>query len=162
MTGGSPRVYTGLSGASTHQHLLSHIRRFLWSVINCRAHFQPRCGSPAKPPGPSALPEHKRSIAACSLSLSKVNICGSFSPHIRCFLIAELSWAHDHKPPPISRKQEAAGKWGPLKRVVHPKMNILSLFTHPRVIPNLYDFLFLNTKGNSEECAALKRKQKQH
>ncbi len=28
-----------------------------------------------------------------------------------------------------------------LKGIVHPKMKILSSFTHPRVVPNLYEFL---------------------
>ncbi len=27
-----------------------------------------------------------------------------------------------------------------LKGIVHPKMNILSLFTHPQVVPHLYEF----------------------
>ncbi len=35
----------------------------------------------------------------------------------------------------------------PFKEIVHPKINILASFTHPYVIPNLYDFfLILNTK----------------
>jgi len=28
-----------------------------------------------------------------------------------------------------------------LKRLVHPKMKILSVFTHPHVVPNLYVFI---------------------
>ncbi len=28
-----------------------------------------------------------------------------------------------------------------LKVIVHPKMKILALFTHPQVVPNLYEFL---------------------
>ncbi len=28
-----------------------------------------------------------------------------------------------------------------LKWIVHPKMKILSSFTHPQVVPNLYEFL---------------------
>ncbi len=28
-----------------------------------------------------------------------------------------------------------------LKGIVHPKMKILSSFTHPQVVPNLYEFL---------------------
>ncbi len=28
-------------------------------------------------------------------------------------------------------------------RIVHPKMNTLSSFTHPQVVPNLYDFELL-------------------
>jgi len=30
------------------------------------------------------------------------------------------------------------------KGIVHPKMKILSLFTHPQVVPNLYTFLSSN------------------
>jgi len=30
---------------------------------------------------------------------------------------------------------------GDLKGTVHPKMNILSSFTHPQVVSNLYEFL---------------------
>ncbi len=34
-----------------------------------------------------------------------------------------------------------------VKGIVHPKMKILSSFTHPQVVPNLYEFLVLpNTK----------------
>ncbi len=34
-----------------------------------------------------------------------------------------------------------------LKGIVHPKMKILSSFTHPQVVPNLYECLvLLNTK----------------
>ncbi len=34
------------------------------------------------------------------------------------------------------------------KRIVNPKMKILSSFTHPQVVPNLYEFFYflLNTK----------------
>ncbi len=28
-----------------------------------------------------------------------------------------------------------------IKGIVHPKMKILSSFTHPQVVPNLYEFL---------------------
>ncbi len=28
-----------------------------------------------------------------------------------------------------------------LKGIVHPKMKILSSFTHPQVVPNLYEYL---------------------
>jgi len=28
-----------------------------------------------------------------------------------------------------------------IKGIVHPKMKILSSFTHPQVVPNLHDFL---------------------
>ncbi len=28
-----------------------------------------------------------------------------------------------------------------LKGIVHPKMKILSSFTHPQVVPNLFEFL---------------------
>ncbi len=33
-----------------------------------------------------------------------------------------------------------------LKEKVHPKMKILSSFTHPQVVPNLYEFVLPNTK----------------
>ncbi len=34
-----------------------------------------------------------------------------------------------------------------IKGTVHPKMKILSSFTHPQVVPNLYEFFLLpNTK----------------
>ncbi len=41
-----------------------------------------------------------------------------------------------------------------LKGIVHPKMKILSSFTHPQVVPNLYEFLCsAEHKGRySEEC----------
>ncbi len=41
-----------------------------------------------------------------------------------------------------------------LKGIVHPKMKILSAFTHPQVVPNLYEFLCsAEHKGRySEEC----------
>ncbi len=41
-----------------------------------------------------------------------------------------------------------------LKRIVHPKMKILSSFTHPQVVPNLYEYLSsAEHKGRySEEC----------
>ncbi len=41
-----------------------------------------------------------------------------------------------------------------LKGIVHPKMKILSLFTHPQVVPNLYECLCsAEHKGRySEEC----------
>jgi len=31
--------------------------------------------------------------------------------------------------------------WAQLKELVHPKMKIPSSFTHPQVVPNLYEFL---------------------
>ncbi len=41
-----------------------------------------------------------------------------------------------------------------LKGIVHPKMKILSSFTHPQVVPNLYEWLCsAEHKGRySEEC----------
>ncbi len=37
--------------------------------------------------------------------------------------------------------------YGPtLKGIVHPKMKILSSFTHSQVVPNMYLFVLLNTK----------------
>jgi len=33
----------------------------------------------------------------------------------------------------------------PIKGLVHPKMKILSVFTHPHVVPNLYVFIFLTS-----------------
>jgi len=30
--------------------------------------------------------------------------------------------------------------------IVRPKIKILTSFTHPQVVPNLYEFLLLNTK----------------
>ncbi len=41
-----------------------------------------------------------------------------------------------------------------VKRIVHPNMNILSSFTHPQVVPNLYECLCsVEHKGRySEEC----------
>jgi len=37
---------------------------------------------------------------------------------------------------------------GTLKGILHPKMKILSSFTHPQVVPNLYEFLsFAEHKG---------------
>ncbi len=40
-----------------------------------------------------------------------------------------------------------------LKGIVHPKMKILSSFTHPQVIPNLYECVCSEHKGrHSEEC----------
>jgi len=41
-----------------------------------------------------------------------------------------------------------------LKGLVHPKMKILSLFTHPHVVPNLYVFICsAEHKGRYlEEC----------
>ncbi len=41
-----------------------------------------------------------------------------------------------------------------LKGIVHPKIKILSLFTHPQVVPNLYECLCsAEHKGRySEEC----------
>ncbi len=33
-----------------------------------------------------------------------------------------------------------------VKGIVHPKMKILSSFTHPQVVPNLYEFVLPNTK----------------
>jgi len=35
------------------------------------------------------------------------------------------------------------GSYGKFKGLVHPKMKILSVFTHPYVVPNLYVFIFL-------------------
>jgi len=31
--------------------------------------------------------------------------------------------------------------WHQIKGLVHPKMKILSVFTHPHVVPNLYAFI---------------------
>ncbi len=44
-----------------------------------------------------------------------------------------------------------------LKGIVHPKMKILSSFTHPQVVPNLYECLCsADHKGRySEECGKL-------
>ncbi len=41
-----------------------------------------------------------------------------------------------------------------LKGIVHPKMKILSSFTYPQVVPNLYEYLYsAEHKGRySEEC----------
>jgi len=41
-----------------------------------------------------------------------------------------------------------------LKGLVHPKMKILSVFTHPHVVPNLHVFIFsAEDKGRYlEEC----------
>ncbi len=46
-----------------------------------------------------------------------------------------------------------------LKGIVHPKMKILSSFTHPQVVPNLYEFLCsAEHKGKySEECGKQSR-----
>ncbi len=41
----------------------------------------------------------------------------------------------------------------PFKVIVHQKMKILSSFTHPHVIPNLYGFLFyVEHRIYFEEC----------
>ncbi len=40
-----------------------------------------------------------------------------------------------------------------IKGIVHPKMLILSSFTHPQVFPNLYECVCSEHKGRySEEC----------
>ncbi len=36
-----------------------------------------------------------------------------------------------------------------LKGIVHPKMKMLSSFTHPHVVPNLYVFLFYAEHKNN-------------
>jgi len=33
------------------------------------------------------------------------------------------------------------GDWPSLKEIVHPQMKILTLFTHPHVVPDLYEIL---------------------
>jgi len=38
------------------------------------------------------------------------------------------------------------------KGLVHPKMKILSVFTHPRVVPNLFIFSAINKGRYLEEC----------
>ncbi len=49
---------------------------------------------------------------------------------------------------------KSAAVRGSLKGIVHPKMKILSSFTHPQVVPNLYECLCsAEHKGRySEEC----------
>jgi len=32
--------------------------------------------------------------------------------------------------------------------IVHPNINIFSSFTHPQVVPNLYEFLFFSAEHN--------------
>lgn len=96
----------GLSGASTHQHLLSHTRRFLWSVINCWAHFQYRCGSPQSPKGRLLYQTQKQCCLSLSLSLKSIYVA-------LCFLISDifsyLSWAQDHNPLPSPLKRRLLG-----------------------------------------------------
>jgi len=40
----------------------------------------------------------------------------------------------------VKRNDSKAG-YEPFKGLVHPKMKILSVFTHPHVVPNLYMFI---------------------
>ncbi len=53
---------------------------------------------------------------------------------------------------------------GCLKGIVHPKLKILSSFTHPQVVPNLYEFLCsAEHKGRySEECGKQSRSGHQY
>lgn len=102
----------GLSGPSTHQHLLSHIRRLLWSVINCWAHFQPRCGSPQSPQGCLLYQNTKEALLhslspSFSLTLKSIYVALSL-PVSSAF--SYLSWALDHNTSSHHPKQEAAGK----------------------------------------------------
>ncbi len=54
----------------------------------------------------------------------------------------------------VSVKQHALIFVSKLKGIVHPKMKMLSSFTHPQVVPNLYECLCsAEHKGRySEEC----------
>ncbi len=58
-------------------------------------------------------------------------------------LTLELKWSFFH--PPLKKD---------IKGIVHPKMIILSSFTHPQVVPNLYECLCsAEHKGRySEQC----------
>jgi len=44
-----------------------------------------------------------------------------------------------------------------LKGIVHPRIKIVSLFTHPQVVPNLYEFLSSaeHKRRYFEECLSL-------
>ncbi len=55
----------------------------------------------------------------------------------------------------MSKTTQAQSKHQPrgIKGIVHPKMKILSSFTHPQVDPNLYECVCSEHKGRySEEC----------
>lgn len=114
----------GLSGPSTHQHLLSHIRRLLWSVINCWAHFQPRCGSPQSPQGCLLYQNTKEALLhslspSFSLTLKSIYVALSL-PVSSAF--SYLSWALITPPHITQNKRELGNAVLPLPCfIVHTK-----------------------------------------
>ncbi len=97
----------------------------LWSVIKLPCPFQPRCGSPQSPQG-RLLYQNTKEALLLSLSLSLKSIWLFLSS----YQVFSHSWAEpmiiSPLPSPANKRLLGNGK---CKRVVHPKMCILSLFT---------------------------------
>ncbi len=92
---------------------------------------------------PSIQISHKRKLS-CFTTKAMVNVCNGCDVHM--FFVEEVIEA-------VSFIAKMWPKKIKIKGTVHPKMKIMSSFTHPQVFPNLYECVCPEHRGRySEEC----------